>query len=84
MRQIGLFPTRSTLPEMFWPQTQRKDIVEMKGVLLQCHGVLEESAVCKKLGRFHGLGEVVRRMERWLEEVNDLVRHDLDRKDTPR
>ena len=43
----------------------------MKEVLLQCLGVLEVTVVCKKLGRFHELGEVVRRMERWSEEVND-------------
>ena len=56
---------------MFWPQTQRKDTVEMNEVLLQCLGVLGVSVVCKEHGRFHGLGEVVRRMERWSEEAND-------------
>ena len=56
---------------MFWPWTQSKDIVEMKVVLLQYPGVLEVSVVCEKLGRFHGLGEVVQRMERRSEEVND-------------
>ena len=65
-----MFPIRPSLPEMFWPRTQRKDIVEIKGVLLQCLGVLKVSVVYKKLGEFHGLG-VVRRMERWSEEVND-------------
>jgi hypothetical protein len=43
----------------------------MKVVLLQCPGVLGVSVVCKGLGRFHGLEEVVRRMEKWSEEVND-------------